>query len=294
MHSPSFRCQPAAPAKPVTGAAFAVARPPESRLEKKSPRDQPAPVTCANPDDKSLAEPILPTAPFHPEPTRSWLQETADFHIRRLWSQTHSFNLAEMTADAGTPSGASSTAPGPSSGLPPGVVLGKDGKPCRTCSSGSAFKSFASTLKPASGSSRASTATTGGALAAAAAAAATATPAPAENDCPPDVEQLGRSTWTLLHSIAATYPTTPSAREQADLQTFMGLFARLYPCWVCAEDFQAYMREREAVRVASRDEFGTWLCRAHNAVNAKLGKPAFDCARWEERWRTGWKDGRCD
>ncbi len=106
------------------------------------------------------------------------------------------------------------------------------------------------------------------------------------------METLGRGTWTLLHSIAATYPERPTAVQQSDLLDFMGALSRLYPCWVCAEDFRAYMR-REKLRVDDRDEFGRWLCGAHNAVNAKLGKPAFDCARWEERWRDGWKDGRC-
>lgn len=47
-------------------------------------------------------------------------------------------------------------------------------------------------------------------------------------------------------------------------------------------------------RLEGRDEFGNWMCEAHNAVNRKLGKKEFDCAKWEERWRTGWKDGRCD
>jgi FAD-linked sulfhydryl oxidase len=73
----------------------------------------------------------------------------------------------------------------------------------------------------------------------------------------------------------------------------MGLFSKLYPCWVCADDFQAYMQKRE-LKAGSRDEFGNWLCEAHNEVNRKLGKPTFDCGKWEERWRTGWKDGRCD
>jgi FAD-linked sulfhydryl oxidase len=73
----------------------------------------------------------------------------------------------------------------------------------------------------------------------------------------------------------------------------MRLFSKLYPCWVCAEDFQAYMQKRE-VKAGSRDEFGNWLCEAHNEVNRKLGKPTFDCRKWEERWRTGWKDGSCD
>lgn len=112
-------------------------------------------------------------------------------------------------------------------------------------------------------------------------------------DCPPDVETLGRSTWTLLHSIAATYPEQPSRTQQSDLLSFVGLFSKLYPCWVCAEDFQGYMA-RQKPQVSSRDEFAQWLCRAHNDVNRKLGKPEFDCSRVDERWRTGWKDGRCD
>lgn len=44
----------------------------------------------------------------------------------------------------------------------------------------------------------------------------------------------------------------------------------------------------------SQEEFGQWMCRAHNAVNVKLGKKEFDCNLWKQRWRDGWKDGRCD
>ena len=107
------------------------------------------------------------------------------------------------------------------------------------------------------------------------------------------MEELGRSTWTLLHSIAATYPKTPTTSEQDDLRGFFKFFAKLYPCWVCAEDFQQYMK-KETMQTSSREDFGQWLCRAHNDVNKKLGKPTFDCAKWEERWRTGWRDGSCD
>ncbi|KAI1630751.1 ERV/ALR sulfhydryl oxidase domain-containing protein [Biscogniauxia mediterranea] len=171
--------------------------------------------------------------------------------------------------------------------LPPGVVLGKDGKPSKA--------SFTAWAQQAKSSLRSSAGTATGATAAATAAAgsASATAQPPANDCPADVETLGRSTWTLLHSIAATYPKAPSPAEQSDLKTFMVLFSKLYPCWVCAEDFQAYMA-KEKIRVGSRDDFGLWLCQAHNAVNTKLGKATFDCSKWEERWRTGWKDGRCD
>ncbi|KAI0012361.1 ERV/ALR sulfhydryl oxidase domain-containing protein [Xylariaceae sp. FL0662B] len=173
---------------------------------------------------------------------------------------------------------ADSREPEQPSELPKGVVLGKDGKPD--------FLTWTRMTKSSLKSG------TGAAVAAAAAAAASASSQQAD-DCPPDVEALGRSTWTLLHSIAATYPKRPSAAEQSDLKNFMATFSRLYPCWTCAKDFQRYM-EREHIKVGNRDEFGQWLCEAHNAVNKKIGKETFDCSRWEERWRTGWKDGRCD
>ncbi|KAH8661656.1 ERV/ALR sulfhydryl oxidase domain-containing protein [Tricladium varicosporioides] len=164
--------------------------------------------------------------------------------------------------------------------LPKGWVLGPDGKPCRSCMSGAAFKEWTSQAKK----------TTKGTT--------TTTTHPHEeiglpNDCPPDVEQLGRSSWTLLHSITASYPVSPTPTEQNNVKQFMGLFGKLYPCWVCAEDFQAFMVKNQ-VRTESRDEFGRWMCEAHNEVNRKLGKNQFDCNKWEERWRTGWKDGRCD
>lgn len=168
--------------------------------------------------------------------------------------------------------------------FPRGVVLGADGKPCRSCTS---FASWAAMTKQKTQDPTSAT---------------TATP-PAgavsdlqqPSDCPPDVEQLGRSSWTLLHSITATYPIRPSQELQQETARFLSTFSKLYPCWTCAQDFQQWLKEDpNAPRVSSRDEFGRWMCEAHNAVNVKLGKERFDCDRWEERWRTGWKDGRCD
>ncbi|KAK3322107.1 augmenter of liver regeneration [Apodospora peruviana] len=178
-------------------------------------------------------------------------------------------------AGSALPSAGVDGVPGSTAGAPPKnipkVVIGKDGEPCRPCTSFAAWASQTkSTLKTAPK-------------------AVSATP----RDCPADVETLGRSSWTLLHSIAATYPKTPTPSEQSDIKSFMRLFAKLYPCWTCAADFQQYIK-KEDVRAGSRDEFGNWLCDAHNEVNKKLGKPTFDCSKWEERWRTGWKDGSCD
>ncbi|KID78451.1 FAD-linked sulfhydryl oxidase ALR [Metarhizium brunneum] len=167
--------------------------------------------------------------------------------------------------------------------LPKGIVLGEDGKPCRSCTSFAAWaamtKENARQNNPAGSNKTLATNMS-----------QSSNP---PSDCPPDVEALGRGTWTLLHSIAASYPESPSMSQQSDLLSFVKLFSKLYPCWVCAEDFRTYIG-REVPKVESRDNFGKWLCGAHNDVNRKLGKPEFDCSRWQERWRTGWKDGRCD
>lgn len=114
-------------------------------------------------------------------------------------------------------------------------------------------------------------------------------------DCPPDVERLGNHSWTLLHSISAAYPERANPQQQADMRNFLALFGKLYPCWSCASDFQQWIaRPENTPRTEGREGLGQWMCRAHNEVNRKLGKDEFDCSKWQERWKTGWKDGRCD
>ncbi|KAL8675372.1 MAG: hypothetical protein Q9168_000203 [Polycauliona sp. 1 TL-2023] len=170
---------------------------------------------------------------------------------------------------------------------PNAVVLGKDGKPCRSCTSKADFLALTRRSATKEGSSITMAKSTPPA-------AATASPDPPP-DCPPDVEELGRGAWSLLHSISASYPRRASATQQSEMRQFLGLFGKLYPCWVCAEDFQEWMLKKgNEPHVESRDGLGRWMCEAHNEVNRKLGKQEFDCGKWEERWRTGWKDGRCD
>ncbi|SCU80512.1 LAMI_0B02718g1_1 [Lachancea mirantina] len=104
---------------------------------------------------------------------------------------------------------------------------------------------------------------------------------------PPDVEQLGRSSWSLLHSIAAAYPVSPNDKQRSEMKQFMTLFSHVYPCWWCAKDFEDFIK-KNSPKVGSRDELGLWMCEAHNEVNEKLGKSKFDCSFWKNRWIDGW------
>jgi mitochondrial FAD-linked sulfhydryl oxidase len=156
----------------------------------------------------------------------------------------------------------------PAPGRPTAVILGKDGKPCKTCT---AFRDLLSLpikrAKPP-----------------------TTTTLP--DHCPPDVEVLGRATWTFLHTMAANFPERPSKRDQNDMTSFMRTLGKFYPCWSCAEDFRAWMDRGNEPRVGTRRQFERWMCAAHNEVNKKLGKREFDCS--EQSLRTRWGEGPSD
>ena len=113
-----------------------------------------------------------------------------------------------------------------------------------------------------------------------------------ELPCPIMRDELGRNTWSLLHTMAANYPDNPSAGDQSKARYFIESLARFYPCRHCAEDFQADI-ERNPPNVTSRIDFSIWMCEAHNRVNVKLGSPKFDCdiKNLDLRWRDGGK--RC-
>ena len=57
-------------------------------------------------------------------------------------------------------------------------------------------------------------------------------------ECPLYRDQLGRATWSLLHTMAAYYPPNPSESQQTSMQSFIQTFSQFFPCHECAEDFQ--------------------------------------------------------
>mmetsp|Transcript_24488 Transcript_24488/g.79942 ORF Transcript_24488/g.79942 Transcript_24488/m.79942 type:complete len:161 (-) Transcript_24488:61-543(-) len=106
--------------------------------------------------------------------------------------------------------------------------------------------------------------------------------------CPADREELGRASWTLLHTLAAYYPDSPTRSQQLHARMLFHALGELYPCRHCAEDLREGMVSRPP-RVGSREELSVWVCEQHNRVNEALGKAQHECtlAALDRRWRTG-------
>ncbi|CDF36087.1 unnamed protein product [Chondrus crispus] len=102
---------------------------------------------------------------------------------------------------------------------------------------------------------------------------------------PPSRKELGNAGWTLIHSIAANYPPTPSSSEQRHAKAFLKSIGKLYPCKRCRQHFSKYLSTTPP-DLTSRDRFMLWACKAHNEVNRRQGKPEFPCQmqNLESRW----------
>jgi hypothetical protein len=59
--------------------------------------------------------------------------------------------------------------------------------------------------------------------------------------CPLSKEEIGHSTWNVLHTVAAYIPENPSEDEQKRIISFIEAFSHLYPCEVCQPDFRQFV-----------------------------------------------------
>lgn len=96
-------------------------------------------------------------------------------------------------------------------------------------------------------------------------------------------EELGRATWTFLHTLGAQYPDKPTRQQRKDVKELMAILSRMYPCNECADHFKEVLRANP-VQAGSQAEFSQWLCHVHNVVNRSLSKPKFPCDRVDARW----------
>ncbi|PIO68471.1 Erv1 / Alr family protein [Teladorsagia circumcincta] len=166
------------------------------------------------------------------------------------------------------------------------MELGPDGKPCRACTSVEELMQRAHEYVKKTNGKDKDKAENG----------SKAESKPSRRgyeQCPPDKDELGRSTWNLLHTMSVYYPEKPTEDQKQTVSVFMDSLAKTYPCDYCARDLRKVLKE-DPPKLSSRNEFALWMCQLHNKVNRRTGKPDFDCTKVFERWKDGWKDGSCD
>ncbi|KAH6602757.1 hypothetical protein BASA61_000788 [Batrachochytrium salamandrivorans] len=73
------------------------------------------------------------------------------------------------------------------------------------------------------------------------------------------------------------------------MRSFVSGLARFYPCWHCASHLQEHLKTNPPI-VDSNSTLSDWFCKVHNNVNARQGKPEFDCSQVFARWRTQRKE----
>jgi len=97
-------------------------------------------------------------------------------------------------------------------------------------------------------------------------------------------EELGRISWTVLHSFAAGFPDTPSSEDIQAFQNLINSFSQIYPCGDCRNSFKTLINKHPPNNITSRKDAVLYVCKIHNFVNERLGKPQFDCQKAFEFW----------
>ena len=96
-------------------------------------------------------------------------------------------------------------------------------------------------------------------------------------------QEIGRNTWSLLHSMAASYPNEPTEEDKKYITNFLYSLANLFPCKICGSHLLK-MLKKEGVHADSREELVNYICKIHNIVNKVLEKPIFDCKKAFDFW----------
>jgi hypothetical protein len=90
----------------------------------------------------------------------------------------------------------------------------------------------------------------------------------------------GRQLWAELHRRALSYQG-----DEWDEHPWIACFARRVPCGTCRDEWRQLIQELPP-DLTDRESYFRWTVRAHNAVNAKLGKPILSFEEATRLW--GW------
>lgn len=86
---------------------------------------------------------------------------------------------------------------------------------------------------------------------------------------------FGPRIWSLVHTMAATYPIVPTFYEKEQMKFLLKGFPALLPCQVCKNSIQEWMvyNANLDLIVQNRQTLSEFFFNMHNFVNKKLNKP---------------------
>lgn len=96
--------------------------------------------------------------------------------------------------------------------------------------------------------------------------------------------QIGQSTWMLLHALVDHYPMEVSETYAENLMNLLNVLTKIYPCEDCREHMAVYVREHPP-RFENRAHSVRWMFNFHNAVNKRLNKPVMTVQEYTTRLR---------
>lgn len=82
----------------------------------------------------------------------------------------------------------------------------------------------------------------------------------------PKIKKLGPGMWVALHALAEEYFSEPKPYEKSVKAIF-----RKIPCARCSHDAFDYLSKYPIQNPIE------WICKFHNHVNRKIGKPCRRC-----------------
>jgi hypothetical protein len=93
--------------------------------------------------------------------------------------------------------------------------------------------------------------------------------------------ELGIHTWTVLHSIAASYANYPNETEKRNFERFFNGLMHIYPSH---SSIMQKIIENTPLEHNSREELVYYICDIHNQMNKALGKKKFSCKNAFDIW----------
>ena len=104
------------------------------------------------------------------------------------------------------------------------------------------------------------------------------------------VEFFGPSGWRFLHSIAFTFPESPSEEDRKKYIDFFSSVGNVLPCPACRAHYNKFL-QGHPIEASSTDSMARWVYDLHDEVNKSKGKSSPTVEQVKDEY-TGWNNDK--